>query len=272
MGRILTRDNLEAYMKWKDKPWGVADLLYERVPMLTVRNYIASANDDNWPLCWSRGYGLQRGLALCIDFLRNWKAFRPGSAESYRQVMEAVVPLAVLRFQRRVVGELGASGAIDVCQDVGKSEALGCMMTEAVEKVSDIKELKQPTPMLGSKVMHFFFPEFFPIWDTAVVKKALVGLRRLSEVHDEGESPDRKRERDGVAGREYRAYVRLMLKDLREAKGDVQELDGMLIKEAVRTYQDRFLRDLLYENLGDRSPILFELCTIGYGRRKGLFR
>jgi hypothetical protein len=44
----------------------------------------------------------------------------------------------------------------------------------------------------------------------------------------------------------------------------------MLIENAVSTYQDKFLRELLDENLGDRSPILFELCTIGYARRKGL--
>jgi hypothetical protein len=123
--------------------------------------------------------------------------------------------------------------------------------------------------MLGSKVMHFFFPEFFPIWDTAVVKKALNGLRRLGEIDIKDDDNARH---DGVkndpAGCEYGAYVRLMLKELRVAKGNVDELNRMLMGHAVREYGDKFLPDLLDEILGDRSPILFELCTIGYGRRQ----
>jgi len=78
MGQILTEPNLEEYLR--KGPWGVADLFYERLPMLTVRNYISCADEAAWPLCWERNLGLQRGLSLCIDFLRAWRAFRPRAA------------------------------------------------------------------------------------------------------------------------------------------------------------------------------------------------
>jgi len=81
--------------------------------------------------------------------------------------------------------------------------------------------------------MHFFVPEFFPVWDTAVVKKALHGLWHLDEVDDDTSHPDQK---EDAAAREYVAYVRLMLRDLRETKHDVGQLDD--IENAVSTYQD----------------------------------
>jgi len=49
MGQILTEPNLEEYLR--KGPWGVADLFYERLPMLTVRNYISCADEAAWPLC-----------------------------------------------------------------------------------------------------------------------------------------------------------------------------------------------------------------------------
>jgi hypothetical protein len=101
------------------------------------------------------------------------------------------------------------------------------------------------------------------------VKKALNSLRRLGEIEIEDDDDARH---DGVksdpAEFEYGAYVRLMLRELCVAKGNVDELDRMLMEHAVHEYGDKFLSDLLDETLGDRSPILFELCTIGCGQRQ----
>lgn len=266
MGRILTEENLTAYITWRGKPWGVADLLYERVPMLTIRNYISEENGQEWPLCWSSGRALGRGLALCIDFLRDWKAFRPCAARSYRKAMEQVVPGVVMQFQTLASAGLQVHGIREGGRHK-QADTLVRAMTRAVAEVSALKRLSNPTPMLGSKVMHFFFPEFFPVWDTAMVKKALNGLRRVEGV---GVSEGAQTRVKGPVEREYGAYVRLMLEDLCEGRGEIHRLNELLLDHAVGEYQDKFLRDLLDENLGDRSPILFELCTLGYARRRGL--
>ncbi len=44
-------------------------------------------------------------------------------------------------------------------------------MADAVSRVEEAKDVDNP--MLGSKILGFFFPDFFPIWDTAWVKPAL---------------------------------------------------------------------------------------------------
>lgn len=163
MGQILTAVNLQAYFDWAASPWRAADLLYERVPMLAIRSYITEGKGANWPLCWTKGRALDRGLALCINFLRDWQAFRPGSARDYQADMEKVVPRVVMRFQKDVATQLKAVGAIDVCKHDEKTAVLTRLMTRAVGEISALKRLDTPTPMLGSKVMHFFFPEFFPI-------------------------------------------------------------------------------------------------------------
>ena len=68
---IMTGPNLRAYMSWREKPWEVDDLLYERLPMLAVRNYLNSDYDRQWPLCWSQGRNLRLGLSVCIEALKS---------------------------------------------------------------------------------------------------------------------------------------------------------------------------------------------------------
>ena len=54
MGQILTEENLGAYIKWKRKPWRVADLLYERkinfiinIPATsTIEKYVGMLYDE----------------------------------------------------------------------------------------------------------------------------------------------------------------------------------------------------------------------------------
>ncbi len=266
MGRVLTKDNLDEYLNWSNRPWRAADLLYERLPMLTIRNYLSCEDDRTFPLCWTRGLGLRRGLSLCTDFLRAWKAFRPGVANTLQKQLEAKVPGIVLNVQSRIRDGL----KLRTLQDLGvhKAGELVRVMSRAVAQVSGIKRLKNPNPMLGSKVMHFFFPEFFPVWDTAYVGKALSSLRRLKEL-DEAAEVDSLESRRDEATAIYADYLNLMLRDLRAAKDTVLGLSDRFVEHAIAEYGDKSLGRMLDENLEDLSPIVFELCVIGYGQRVG---
>jgi hypothetical protein len=71
--QVMTRENLREYMKWRKKPWPIGDGLYERLPMLAVRNYLSNADDaEDWPLCWTRGRNIRVGLSVCTEMLRIW--------------------------------------------------------------------------------------------------------------------------------------------------------------------------------------------------------
>jgi len=261
MGVILNHTNLDTYLTWRRKPWGVADLFYERLPMLAVRNYLGAGDAHEWPLCWTEGRGLRRGLSLCIEFLRDWQAFRPGAARTLQKPMERLVPKVVTKFQRKVIDKIGSARLWAVSRKKKRADQLIELMSQAVGEISGLKRLKTPTPMLGSKVMHFFFPEFFPVWDTAFVKKALEGLSKRGLI-------ELTADQEYTAASEYVQYLNLMVNDLRGTpRGDLARLDERLLRRAAEDYHDKFLPLLVKENLADRSPILFELCVIGYGRR-----
>jgi hypothetical protein len=270
MGQILTKDNLDHYLDWTDRPWGGADLLYERLPMLTIRNYISCEDDSTWPLCWVPGLGLRRGLTLCIDFLRAWQAFRPVAARTIRKRLQAEVPGCVLNVQTTIRDRLDLRSI----QGVGakKADQLVMVMADAVAEISACKEPERRRPMLGSKVMHFFLPEFFPVSDTAYVDAALRWLDRKRMIKLEARSGASAPANDcSQAAETYAQYVRLMLADFRQQGESIEQLGEWFIECATREYDDKSLRMMVEENLGDLSPILFELCIIGYARKQGAF-
>lgn len=264
MGPILTKDNLDQYLDWKDCPWGAADLLYERLPMLTIRNYISCKEDATWPLCWTPGVGLRRGLALCIDFLRAWQAFRPVAARTIQKRLTAEVPGRVLRVQRAIRDHLKGRSI----QGIGgeKTDALVNVMADAVAEVSACKDPERRNPMLGSKVLHFFFPEFFPVWDTAYVEAGLRWLKQKGAI--ELVSPPAH---SSPAAETYAQYVRLLIAELQAQGESLEQLGDRFIERATRDYHDKSLRVMVEHNLADLTPILFELCVIGYARERGAF-
>jgi hypothetical protein len=270
MGPILTKDNLDQYLDWNDCPWGAADLLYERLPMLTIRNYISCEDDATWPLCWMPGVGLRRGLTLCIDFLRAWQAFRPVAARTIQKRLTAEVPGQVLRVQRAIRDRLKVRSIQRV--NGGKADTLVNVMADAVAAVSACKDPERRNPMLGSKVMHFFFPEFFPVWDTAYVEAGLRWLEQKGAIElVSGSNMPTPPTHCSPAAATYAQYVRLLIAELRAQAASLEQVGDHFIERATRDYHDKSLRVMVEHNVADLTPILFELCLIGYARKEGAF-
>jgi hypothetical protein len=264
-GQIMTIQNLNTYMKWRGSPWKVDDLLYERLPMLAVRNYLSEENDENWPLCWTKGRPIRLGLSTCIEGLKSWQAFRsaqPDSGEVTRRHLHACVPRIIETLQ----SWLRRQGVYRLQDAKGKTRrALVKRMAHAVAQVSACKPTAKPNPMLGSKVLHFFFPELFPVWDTAWIKKTMRRLRLMS-------SNSRHSKTYGQftgAAQAYAEYLGLMFREL-----DATPVRAMksLTKTAVSSSSEanrhpEFKR-ILNDNLWDLTPILFEVCLMGRGRAR----
>jgi hypothetical protein len=175
MGEIMTGQNLAAYMAWRGKPWQVDDLLYERLPMLAIRSYLTDDKDHQWPLCWKKGRSFRLGLVFCIDALKSFQAFRSKPGEATRRELAKSVPRVVMALQTWLRRQ-----EIYRVNDVSQRgrDAVISKMARAVAEVSACKHTATCNPMLGSKVLHFFFPEFFPVWDTAWIKRTLDGLSK----------------------------------------------------------------------------------------------
>ncbi len=222
MGKILNQTNLESYLKNPQQPWAPDSLLYECFPVLVVRNYLTSEEEeDEFPLLWTPGRHLQVGVAAAIAVLKGWKAFRPKTAEEIRPVLEKRVPGVVMNFQRRM-SDLGVYRIQDVRKKKKEANTTLLEMAAAVSEVSRCKPGK--TPMLGSKILHLFYPEFFPVWDTAVVERALKPCQSWDEMVLSDNVKRSLARRDGSIGAlTYAAYIQLMLRDLDETGDEEYE-------------------------------------------------
>jgi hypothetical protein len=99
-------------------------------------------------------------------------------------------------------------------------------------------------------LMHFFFPEFFPVWDTEWIKKQCLTNEKL-------EVPKIVMRKMGMgAGSEYASYVDLMVKDLAKV-GDYYAVRKACLQMA---WMNEDVADWLYH---DMSPTVFEICLLG---------
>ena len=120
--------------------------------------------------------------------------------------------------------------------------------------------------MLGSKVLHFFFPEFFPVWDSAWIGKTIRRLSRSDKI-TLGGAWDFKG-RSATAAQQYAEYLDLMFNDVKQTHArTVKKLKRTVVSFSAARNGHNSLNVVIDENLGDSSPILFELCLLGCGRR-----
>jgi len=130
-------------------------------------------------------------------------------------------------------------------------------MARAVAKVSACKPLKRSTPMLGSKILHFFFPEFFPVQHTSWIRKT---VRRLSAKKRKRKLELTKKWAEAFgsasnpgAAREYAQYVDLMIANLKTTSAaEVGALSRTVVSFSARRNNHAALADILGENLRER--------------------
>lgn len=129
--------------------------------------------------------------------------------------------------------------------------------------IADISRQKGVSnPMLGSKLLNFFFPEFFPVWDTGWIKKRAMkhykGVSLPEDVQKRLEHLENSR-----AAVEYAQYVYLMLMDLwRTSPSQLQRLRRACYRHCERRgyYKPQVI---INDNYRDITPLLFETCLLG---------
>jgi hypothetical protein len=239
--------------------------------MLAVRNYLNGYEDEaDWPLCWESRRGIRLGLTVCLETLKTWQAFRPQSVDQFRRPLGQIVPRIVRNIQHRFA-KRHVYRAMDLARTKTSIKAeIVKEMSRAVARVSTMKKGKRKsTPMLGSKVLHFYFPEFFPVWDTAWIKKELKKFDTNVIRMPPGLAKTLSKKPSDQVALEYARYVWLML---REAKllshARYERLKTVCIRAVQRRNGHRLLRQILDDNIHDLTPILFELCVIGARDRR----
>ncbi len=254
MGEILSLHNLESYRTGKNQPgWPIPELLYQKIPVLAYRNYFCN-DDKGWPLSWDKGR-VEVALTLTVSILKAWQAFRPVGSPQILERLATTCPAVVMDLQEHLqnceISNLDSSS--NECSHI--IIAMSC----AASRVSEAKPIKSPNPMLGSKVLAFFFPDFFPVWDTAWIKR-----RALSGLQSEALPPAVGRElKQDPAASEYARYLWLMINDAwLTSHRDYEQLRSNCLRECRRKgyYKPE---EVLEEFYADLTPLLFEVCLLG---------
>jgi hypothetical protein len=265
MGDILTVKNLTAYIR-KSKngagpDWTVDDLLYIRLPVLAVRNYLSeTATPNNWTLTWKKDRNMRMAFRMAGAILGQWQAFRPHPPAKLLQRLEKTFPRIALRFQGRILSRTRIKGIFAVRH---RGKECNTLLIEMGKAIADISRQKGvPNPMLGSKLLSFFFPEFFPVWDTGWVKKrALKHYQGISLPEDVQKQFQYLPHSEAAV--EYATYVYLMLIDLWSTKpSELTNLRRACYRECEKMgyYEPEVV---IEDNYRDITPLLFEMCLLG---------
>jgi hypothetical protein len=141
-------------------------------------------------------------------------------------------------------------------------------VAEIAEVVKTASKNPSRTPMLGSKILSFFFPDFFPVWDTEWIGHILAARRKEAGETQVPAGIERRLSPNG-ADQDYASYVNLMIRDTSDTtKFEYDRLRAAAGRCCVRAGYDRS-KHLLDEFFYDLTPVLFEACLMGRAARQG---
>jgi hypothetical protein len=264
MGEIINRRNFNLYSgeysrKAKSTPqdeiWDIKNLFLERFPVLALRK----RKYTDWPLSWKKDRNLRQAIDLTLETLKAWKAFRSRNPKkSTIKNLREHLPRNIYNFQSKML-----KYHIKNSRDIRRLNQYDYnKILEAVSRsVGDISIYKtDKTPMLGSKIMNFFFPEIFPVWDRRWVGKSLSREDLRNEILKDRLPNEIRNELSdcNIATSEYAEYFALMLNDL----------DKTPIKK-YKSVEEAFIRFskipdvVIHWHFDDIAPVLFEICLIG---------
>ena len=270
MGNLIHTKNIRNFINSKigrDR-WPIYSLFLEPLPILAIRNlneYNDHYTEKDWhsTFSWDNKTKLRDAIQTAIPRLQGYGALRsnePGGQRRLQATLKRKLPKILKRFQSHA-RRLKIRRLSDIKPNQRQYRDYLIAAANAVGEVSSTVK-KVNTPMIGSKVMHFFLPEFFPIWDTAVVyKKALKYEKNLSSLPD-GTI-------DNIltpAGKSYALYVHLLVTELSQAS-DRQR--SQVLKSCIRQCAKECdvsvsqMWNVLDFHYDDLWPTVLEICLIG---------
>jgi hypothetical protein len=158
-----------------------------------------------------------------------------------------------LKFQGKI-----SSYKINKIQDIVKlkKEKYQVIIKLFAETVSEVSSYKNSnSPMLGSKIMHFLFPELFPVYDNEYVKKY---LHKEPEPSEDWLPKELKNSGNNEAMKDYIRYLTLMFQNIYETSS--KELKTLRKKCIQYSGIDK---KVINYHLFDITTLLFEICLIG---------
>ena len=245
---------------YQDKGWTPRNLLSIKLPIIYLRDKTGR---------WEKDDCLQKAVIYSVEELKSWQAFRTPDKGRAIQIEKKVVeelPNIIIDIQNKIEELVKPQELPIIVDDIIQYnryerktyDRILITMVEAVYNVSLLKENKQNNPMFGSKFLHFFFPELFPVWDNAEIGVA------LHEICDEdlkewyvNRLNDKIYSRFGSEWACYGYYLAAMFKDVYENPDTISCLQSAYINDS------RIPEGMVAAAIKDLSPFIMEACTIG---------
>jgi hypothetical protein len=263
--KIITPNNARAYSERKTG-WDVYSLFMDPLPMLVMRNNNDKHYKYDWrhdwhsTWSWKKGSTLTSAVELALSRLQRWNAFRGLTKKQRARVRNAAlkhVP-AVVEDLSCKLWEMDVRRIDDIRPSSEHYLPLIQILARAVGKISELKGNARANPMFGSKILHFLIPEFFPVWDTAIISK-----KCLSKLQNYACPSSLSEKLKGLAAKEYAAYLHLFLTELHK----ISNAQYMSAEEACLKRIDpqarSTVKEIIMYHYDDVSPTVFEICLMG---------
>ena len=261
---LIQVDHVHKYVNSKiGRAWPISSLFLDPLPILAIRNQ-NDCNTADSPFFWGNNANLTYAIHVAIPLLARWKALRTnrkGGQQTLKDGLNAKAPSILLRFQNQA-RDLGTRRLSDVKPN---QSYYGNFLVAAANAASIISELKKvETPMIGSKFMHFFIPELFPVWDTAVIENECLKNEELPPLPETV-----KNELQTKAGKSYAQYVHFLVTEHSQASSAQRtEVLNACIQQCADEYDADVneMGNVLYFHCDDLWPTVLEICLIGKHR------
>lgn len=263
---IITSRNSRAYSERKTG-WQVYSLFFEPLPLLAMRNNndehdkYSSKNDWHSTFSWRNDANLASAVQLALSLLQKWGAFRGLTTKERSRLMRTAVSdiPAIVESLSYKLWNLDIRRIDDIRPGAKHYARLITTLARAVGKVSALKGNSHPNPMFGSKVLHFLIPEFFPVWDNAIIdQRCLATLEQQS-------CPEAIRKKlRGSVEQQYADYLHLFLTEMDSiTQADYRHAEKACL-DRIDPHARQTVKEIIQYHYDDVSPIVFEICLMGH--------
>lgn len=229
-----------------------------------------TGNEPNWE--WTSPRAVQECLSTCWHMTGRWKARRQVTMKrsNFDQRVLSIVPRLARDLNR---GGIQALGDLARLNDKEYRRVVRAIHL-AVADISSLRHTQSLQPVLGSKVLHHFFPSVVPVFDTALIRKGVMRTTAFAGAMQADEDGwvflDTAKEAGGPALLEYHRYFAFVAREIGNTEAQtlrrVREVFGRSFAPGA---PNSCVRDRT-STLWQMDAKLGEYCLLGEAVREGL--
>jgi hypothetical protein len=274
MRHLVALRLLTAYWNPKET-WGHTSAL---APFFAVHGAYAESRTKGHPNAepfrweWDNARAVEECLQAAWHMTGKWNARRPVTmkqAHFERRVLAVIPPVA------RHLNNLGIHCLGDLAAlTPSRYRRVANLLQGAVASISKLRATKNVEPVLGSKVMHHYFPSLVPVFDTALVRIGVMRMQSFRAFVDEDvDGWLLYRDSDDAGGNAMLEYHRYFAFAAAQVAMTPKAILALVRRRFGRDFsrlapsQDVARRDGLVWRLDAK---LAEYCLIGQAEREGL--